>query len=229
MTIIIGDIHGCIKTLEALLNEIELRWPGEPLRFTGDFVDRGPDTKAVLNLILAHPEWEATAGNHDKIFVAVARGRNNGLGDFLKLGGDATLKSYRCNDDDAQVDIDAEHIEWLSSLPLFREYPTVKNAEGNYLRIQHAALASWFESIENACINAEQREDSILWYRGWCQDVPGIYQVYGHTSFKEPFIQNHAAGIDTGCAYAPKHPEYLLGLTAFRFETKEYYTQRYVD
>jgi len=228
MTICIGDIHGCIKTLEALLKEIENRWPGEQIMFVGDFVDRGPNSKAVVDLVKGNG-WDAVAGNHDLMFVqAVKYGRTR---DFFTNGGRTTLRSYgKGKDGDWHIDLD--HISWLESLPLYKDYPDIVNAFGLSLRIQHASLAPWYaNNIDSACgPNAVNDETSLVWYRGDCAILPEIYQVHGHTTIKEPYITSKWAMIDTGCAYAGKNPDITtLGLTAFRFENGEWFTQKNAD
>ena len=69
----IGDIHGCLKTLKALVeNEIQLGKDDE-LFFVGDFIDRGPDSKGVLDyigsLIRDGYKIQSVMGNHEEMLL----------------------------------------------------------------------------------------------------------------------------------------------------------------
>lgn len=72
---VIGDIHGCYDTLQRLLERIEWSPQTDQLWLTGDLVNRGPDSLAVLRWAMAHPSTvEATLGNHDVHLLARAVG-----------------------------------------------------------------------------------------------------------------------------------------------------------
>lgn len=64
-TYCIGDVHGCLRTLQALLAAINYRAGQDRLWFTGDLVDRGPDSVGVLQLLRELPDVVAVMGNHD--------------------------------------------------------------------------------------------------------------------------------------------------------------------
>ena len=66
----IGDIHGCREELELLLETVD---PGKTDRLVtlGDYVDRGPDSKGVVDRLLAlddETQWIPLLGNHDQMF-----------------------------------------------------------------------------------------------------------------------------------------------------------------
>jgi hypothetical protein len=67
-SIIIGDVHGCIRELDDLLCRVALN-AADRLYFVGDLIDRGPDSLAVLRrvrgLLASHPESACIAGNHE--------------------------------------------------------------------------------------------------------------------------------------------------------------------
>src|SRR6478736_1962043 len=89
---IIGDVHGCFPELKELLQKLgyELNWEGGKLAtfahpqnrrliFVGDFVDRGPDSPAVMKLVMRLVELElamAVIGNHDDKLMRKLAGRN---------------------------------------------------------------------------------------------------------------------------------------------------------
>lgn len=91
----IGDIHGCSKALRSLIEVIDPR-PEDELVFLGDYVDRGPDSRDVVDQILTlreHCRVVALRGNHEIMLLGVAcRGLDNGV--WLSNGGQATVTSY---------------------------------------------------------------------------------------------------------------------------------------
>jgi serine/threonine protein phosphatase 1 len=102
---LIGDIHGMLRPLEALLAAIDRRDPAAHLIFLGDYVNRGPDTRKVVDLLIAIPHATFLRGNHDDIFDLVLRGdcymcnptapnRIAAFTWFLQYGLAETLMSY---------------------------------------------------------------------------------------------------------------------------------------
>ena len=98
---VIGDLHGCPKEPEALINFLE---KSEGLSekdlvvFLGDYIDRGPDTKAVVELMLdvrtRYPRTRFLKGNHeDMLLDFLGFGGNLGQA-FLYNGGLETIQSY---------------------------------------------------------------------------------------------------------------------------------------
>lgn len=91
----IGDVHGCLTALDTLLGLVGLR-PTDQLVFLGDYVDRGPDSKGVLDRVLELRrgyDVVCLRGNHE----VMMRGARQGRDDFrfwLACGGAAALESY---------------------------------------------------------------------------------------------------------------------------------------
>ena len=71
---IIGDIHGMLRPLEALLRELARRDPWAHLLFVGDYVNRGPNSRGVLELLSTLRNAHFVRGNHDDIFDLVLHG-----------------------------------------------------------------------------------------------------------------------------------------------------------
>jgi serine/threonine protein phosphatase 1 len=106
---IIGDVHGMLKPLDALLKEISRRDPQARFYFVGDYVNRGPDSRGVIELLLALPDAKFIRGNHDDVLDHVLHGIGYGdnptHGDrfmlfqwFLQHGLLQTLRSYGATD-----------------------------------------------------------------------------------------------------------------------------------
>jgi len=91
----IGDIHGCARTLQVLLEKWQPR-PEDTVILLGDYINRGADSCGVIELILELNRQctvVALAGNHEKMLLD-ARRQPAVLREFLKKGGDTMLDSY---------------------------------------------------------------------------------------------------------------------------------------
>jgi serine/threonine protein phosphatase 1 len=103
-TLAIGDIHGSLTALEALLALVDPT-PEDLVIALGDYVDRGPDSKGVLDLLAAMYDQGGLIplrGNHDEMMVEAHRRHDRGL--WLVVGGIETLASYRHEPDDEVYD-----------------------------------------------------------------------------------------------------------------------------
>jgi serine/threonine protein phosphatase 1 len=94
-TIAIGDIHGCAAALAALLDAIA-PGPQDTLVLLGDLIDRGPDSRGVLDRLLAvsgRCRLVPLLGNHEEMLLDALRD-SAAIKRWLTLGGVATLRSY---------------------------------------------------------------------------------------------------------------------------------------
>jgi bis(5'-nucleosyl)-tetraphosphatase (symmetrical) len=104
-TYVIGDIHGCWRTLERLLESIRWRPDEDDLWLVGDLVNRGPGSLAVLRWAVRHRERiTAVLGNHDLHLLACAAGARVRVEDTFQSVLDAEDRD--------------ELLEWLRSRPL---------------------------------------------------------------------------------------------------------------
>src|SRR5687767_1281137 len=99
----IGDIHGRLDLLDALLAQIEAddRARGSARTefiFLGDLMDRGPDSRGVIDRLLAFSKGPVPSrflmGNHEEVFLRAASGDLKALRFLLRIGGRATIMSY---------------------------------------------------------------------------------------------------------------------------------------
>lgn len=97
-TLVIGDIHGCLRPFESLLREVDPN--RDDLVITlGDYIDRGPDSRGVLDSLIAlrqRCKLITIKGNHDLMMLA-AREDIQHYHEWLRCGGKQTLDSYRTN------------------------------------------------------------------------------------------------------------------------------------
>lgn len=195
----IGDIHGCVDELAAMLNAIApVR--GDTVVFVGDYVDRGPCSRNVLNLMLevrgGEAEYVFLKGNHEDMMLSFL-GLPGRYGDsFLFNGGAQTLYSYGMTDDKldrAGENIPEGHVEFLKGLATSYLRPP-------YLFVHAGILPA--RQLE------EQTVEDMLWIR---QDF--IFHphqiaatvVFGHTPMRAVMVDlPYKLGIDTGLVYGGK-------------------------
>jgi serine/threonine protein phosphatase 1 len=113
-TLAIGDIHGSLAAFDALLGAIRLT-AGDHLVLLGDYVDRGPDSKGVIQRIIQLRKTRrvtAIMGNHEEMMLAARAGHIDHLRDWVLNGGLDTLISYG-GPRATMRDIPAEHWHFL--------------------------------------------------------------------------------------------------------------------
>jgi serine/threonine protein phosphatase 1 len=125
-TYVVPDLHGRFDLLEMALARIEAEPPGRVV-FTGDYIDRGPQSRQVLERLIDGPQlggwkWICLKGNHEDIALQVDADPRK-LRWWLDNGGDATLASYAGRRGPAGdvASIDRAHIDWMRDLPLFHQ------------------------------------------------------------------------------------------------------------
>lgn len=192
----IGDIHGCFGLLEEALDRIAddgeaygLEGPDSTIVLLGDYIDRGPDSKKVIEGVRRLTQENnivALAGNHESMMIDSVNDELN-LGLWKQNGGSATLKSYGVKPnwrgplEDQQM---LEDIEWMKGLPL---YHTV----GQFVFV-HAGIDNEVLSRNNI--------QSLQWSRyGQHQDnqVGDWHVVHGHTPIGVESLDRRT-NLDTG-------------------------------
>jgi len=104
LTYAIGDIHGSLQKLRELMTLCRRHADGRPATFIffGDYIDRGPDSRGVVEALIElqsrQPDRVITLkGNHEAVAVEVVDGDTDPQ-TWLREGGTATLRSYRVDD-----------------------------------------------------------------------------------------------------------------------------------
>ncbi|MEA3289428.1 MAG: metallophosphoesterase family protein [Campylobacterota bacterium] len=231
MSWIIGDVHGSIKTLEALLKKLP---KDDMIIFVGDLVDRGENSKEVIDLVRANG-YDCVLGNHEESMIEDGEQIIEDSNLITKLrwtsekynyGGIDTLRSYkRCSD---PMKAFKEDINWLKTLPLYKEYPNIKNKDGRYLVVTHSCIDDTWD--KRASIDQFDKDDffnKVLYSRNQNpKDNKEIFDIFGHTPNKQPIIKDHFANIDTGACYADRN---LGKLTAIEFPSMKIIQQENID
>lgn len=129
-TIAIGDIHGCANELKALL-ELVAPQAGDTIVFLGDYIDRGPDSKTVIDTILdlqEHCHVVPLVGNHEVMLLdAFEQPLMRSL--WLQFGGRQTLDSYEGTLDS----IPEQHLTFLRDCARYHETEDHLFVHANYL------------------------------------------------------------------------------------------------
>jgi serine/threonine protein phosphatase 1 len=200
----IGDIHGCLEKLARLLTYIRYDPAADRLLFLGDYIDRGPQSKGVLDLLLALQHENAAniflMGNHEDNFLHYIQACLTDTADywltepFFAGGGLATLQSYcpgmrHPHEARLVAAIPPEHVTFLSSLRLYW-------TDDTYIAV-HAGVRPGIPL-------QQQYENDLLRIRGPFLHTPhglGKCVVFGHTPFPEVRRAADKIGIDTGACY----------------------------
>lgn len=203
----IGDIHGRLDLLDALLEQVDADDAARgsaatTLVFLGDLVDRGPASAAVVErlsrVVGERPATRFIMGNHEEIFLAALDGDDKALRLFCRIGGSETVLSYGMGVDEyEQLDYDAlarrmdalvpqHHRDFLAG---FEDMVTI----GDYVFV-HAG-------VRPGTPLAEQNTADLRWIRSSFLEHGGRLEkmvVHGHTITEEVEYRSNRIGIDTG-------------------------------
>jgi serine/threonine protein phosphatase 1 len=206
----VGYIHGRADLLVALFARIDDDLSARPIGdavqvFLGDYIDRGPDSRRVLDLLIDRQRQHKVLclkGNHE-LYAVQALSEPSVLSEWLKMGGIATLLSYGvkppARDDDAHAQQEAA-AAFRRALPdshhhfLLRLAPSF--SYGDYF-FAHAG-------VRPEVPLQQQYERDLLWIRDdflLHEEDFGKVVVHGHTPAPEPDVRPNRINIDTG-AYA---------------------------
>ena len=203
----IGDIHGRLDLLLPLLERIEAdnarrgaakTW----LVFLGDLVDRGPDSRGVIeHLVTRAPIFARNVflkGNHEEFFLGVLEGDESIVQHWLAYGGTECSESYGLTTgwmlnatphgivERLQAEVPASHVRFLNDMHDSFRF-------GDYLFV-HAGIRPGVE------LDRQQSRD-LRWIReGFLDDRSdhGVMVVHGHTIVEGPEQHSNRIAVDTG-------------------------------
>lgn len=213
----IGDIHGCHGRLTMLLERLPLDRERDTLVFIGDYINRGPDSRLVIETLLQLREECAHTvflmGNHEEMLLEYAAdGDIDRLRLLHEMGVEATLDSYGA----AMRDLRS-----LSFLPPahreFLEGLRMSWSSGPYLFV-HADVCPLITDPAAPGKGYAPGADQLLASRRLAGETPtgtGQLVVFGHTAFETPLVRPDRIGIDTGAVYGNMLT--ALELPAMRF------------
>jgi serine/threonine protein phosphatase 1 len=204
-TLAISDIHGERERFERLLDEVGYTPGDDELMLLGDYVDRGPDPRGVVDTVMRLRDEGATVlmGNHEQMMVGAFAGDPISIGRWFRNGARETLRSYGHPAADA-VELPqsleplpemAEHLAFLAGLDYYRETEDTVFVHGG---------------VDPDAPLAETDPHLLLWIRErFIHGYRGAKTViFGHTatelihgSFDVYFGDNNVIGIDGGAVY----------------------------
>lgn len=223
----IGDIHGQMHALETVLGQVEADGGADAeIVFLGDYTDRGPDSRAVIECLLdgvnGGKPWTVLRGNHDRMFCRFV---DEGLLHDERilsgkgwlhpaLGGVETLASYGVT---ASQDGDIEAI-------LAAARDVIPRAHTDFLwdrplTFEHDGKLFVHAGIKPGVALDRQDEDDLIWIREGFLDYTGTYPwliVHGHTALEHPTHFGNRIDLDGGAGYGrPLHAAVFEGTEAW--------------
>jgi serine/threonine protein phosphatase 1 len=204
VTAVFGDIHGMHDQFLELVGKLVEEFKDNPeqdlrLVFLGDYIDRGPKSKEVVDKIISLRETfgdEAVItlkGNHEEMLLDAMRGGQDDLGLFMINGGLATMRSYGVS---SPKDIPFAHKEF---------YRTCRNHYEDKLRYYvHAGVAPNLPLREQSKYDGHQGmsrqwiRDPFLQYKKRFEK----YIVHGHTPSLEAQVLDNRCNLDSGGVFS---------------------------
>jgi serine/threonine protein phosphatase 1 len=214
----IGDIHGCLGELTSLHKKIlandKFDVKKDLIIYLGDYIDRGKNSKGVINQILKLKNNKINTlnlmGNHDEFMINFLFNKNNNIKEWLNFGADQTFKSYNIEivefikdgfedhiiqrlRDSLLAKMDDSHISFFQNLEI--SYSTKK-----YLFV-HAGIDPQKKLID-------QNKNDYLWSRSNDFFHKNFKAekiiVHGHTPEQNVVNDPYRINVDTGCYFSRK-------------------------
>jgi serine/threonine protein phosphatase 1 len=189
--IVIGDVHGCIRELELLIDTLKPE-KGDRIIFLGDLINRGPDSKSVLNLARSL-NGHSILGNHEYRLLKYYHTQNS-----------RQLRPYEISTIES---MDGDDWKYLNSMVLWLEQPMEERVfvHGGFIpgipwHTQPAKVVTQIQMIDKNGILRKRSEPKggKFWANLWKQNP---FVVYGHTPRKKIYRTPNSLGIDTGCVW----------------------------
>ncbi len=184
--IAIGDIHGCLNQFKMILEAIKPQID-DTLIFLGDLVNRGPNSKGVIEEIFELSKKctiHCIMGNHEEMIVAAFQGGKSEHDFWCKFGGIQTLASYEVS---LAKDIPRDHLRFICYCHDFLE-------TDDYIFV-HAGC-------DPDELLSKNTGDTLRWDKlneNVTPHISGKTVVCGHTMQKQVLDLGHLICIDTGC------------------------------
>jgi len=210
--IVIGDVHGCLVELKALLDELRYRPDGDRLYFLGDLVDRGPYSVETVRYVRALTERSDTVclmGNHEEKYVRFHRWEQ-------KRAATNARNPMHFNEEKEAIyaDLSQSDHEWLAKRPYYhrgkdflvvhagvcpRRHQTIKDLDVPKYRNRLLRLRDVDAGGRMVPLNESRRPGQGHWSESY--DGRLGFVVYGHQVYDSVRDHCDTAGIDTGCCF----------------------------
>ncbi|MAK60323.1 MAG: serine/threonine protein phosphatase [Ponticaulis sp.] len=215
----IGDVHGMAGALMKLHLQIMRHradtFPDRPFAIIhlGDYVDRGPDSREVIELIMSMERRAATnpdltvvslKGNHEDMMIEALTGDPAFLDNWMRNGGDTTVESYRppgADEDETMLRFPGDHLDWLKSLP------DILILEAQKLVFVHAGVHPSHFPEDGSQVHLWTRSQRFFDVSRWSKqdNLKGYTVVHGHTPVDDVQCVTHETSrrinVDTGAVF----------------------------
>lgn len=218
----VGDIHGrsdCIKRIhENIERESDFEREEVAIIYLGDYIDRGPDSKGVIDELLrlrGKVRQVFLLGNHEHAMNMFMAGLLP-YSVWRQWGGESTLTSYGA--DSVVLKGDENHVRtWLrknlpySHLQFMADLKAYHKERGHIF--VHAGLRP------EIALESQQVEDLVMIRGEFIENPLSVEEVvvYGHTIYEEPNIVDRKIGIDTGAYRTGKLTALAIDRKGYRF------------
>ncbi|HPC24750.1 MAG TPA: metallophosphoesterase family protein [Fervidobacterium sp.] len=202
----IGDVHGCLNSLEKLIGQISPK-DGDKLIFLGDYIDRGPDSKGTIDFLCSLSKTVDCVflrGNHEQMLLNVLD-NNEDPYRWVINGARDTWRSYGNMQNILTYE---EHMEFFRSTKYYHIEESVEKTNGDiekYLFV-HAGIRP------NVPIERQDPQE-LIWIREefiFKRHNLDCIVVFGHTPLEDVLVEKDKIGIDTGCVYGGKLTAYCI-------------------
>jgi len=227
---VVGDIHGCVKTFCNMVTEKLRLTKDDTLFLLGDYIDRGPDSKGVLDFIMELQRESYSVkpimGNHEYMLLQSLEDEVE-FANWKKNGSTQTLMSFgvpeeKTGEHDSIRRIPGLYIDFLANLSYFEE------TDDFYF--VHAGLGKGIE-------NPKDDLDTLFWSRKEHYNrtiLKNRILIHGHTPVSKVSIQDRVfdgdgkvLNLDGGCVYP--HIEGFGHLVAMNLDTFELFFQKNIE
>lgn len=218
----VGDIHGRLDLLQAMLELIEADAKSresaraKTLVFVGDYIDRGPDSRGVVERLIGDPlqsfDTHFLKGNHEAILLDFLEEPWR-LDHWLMNGGDATMRSYGV-DTERLARLGAPPEVWRNAFAEALPEAHLRFFKGLRLSVTFGDYLFVHAGVRPGVPLGAQSEADLVWIRAPFLDHRepfGKIVVHGHTPGREPVTRSNRIGIDTGAVFTGR-------LTALRLQ-----------
>lgn len=233
---VIPDLHGCVKSLRALVEDHIQPTREDVIFFLGDYIDRGPDSKGVLDYIMNLQQEgykvKALRGNHEEYLLKARdeekqgkrkllfwKGKRKLFAEWYRHGGSNTLESFGVK---KVKDIPEKYVQWMRELPYYF-------IEDNYV-VVHAGL-----NLDR--LDPFEDKYAMLWTKSFNsqpEKIQGKVVIHGHVPVSLQFIRTNLQNtsskyfaIDNGCFMTGQLG--MGNLTAIELTSKKLVVQKGLD
>lgn len=226
--VFIGDIHGCKRELVALLEKVAYNAENDHIVAVGDIVNKGPDSRGVIDLLMAH-NASCVRGNHDDRIVLVAKEQDSSAVRPNKQQAVLTenlekAKPSREKEKDLAKSLTKKQIAYLESFPLILRIGNIPNMgdvvvvhgglvpgvpydNQDPISIMHTRIIDLKTHVPSS---KHKEKGCIAWFKLWnkhekllslkSKKAQHTTIIYGHDSKRGLKINQYTKGLDTGCA-----------------------------